>query len=151
MKCANMIKHQSDFYIFANSSKRCAPALAQWPSSQSAPLAVPTPTTAALHKLRNRPAEPIARPTSEMGPTRRPFRPSQLSWQIPRSSLSLYFDPAGCKRNDKTFGRGPALGSNTDQIDVLNCSGTDQTSDRWRMTRGSSRRRRGEVIDGALW
>ena len=38
-----------------------------------APLVVPTPTTAALHKLRNRPAEPIARPTSEMGPTRRPF------------------------------------------------------------------------------
>jgi hypothetical protein len=31
------------------------------------------PHTAALHKLRNRPAEPIARPTSEMGPTRRPF------------------------------------------------------------------------------
>ena len=60
-----------------------------------------------------RPAEPIARPTSEMGPTQALPRPSRLSWQIPRSSLSLYFDPAGCKRNDTTFGRGPALGSNT--------------------------------------
>ena len=97
------------------------------------------------------PLSQLPGPRAKWGQRQALPRPSRLSWQIPRSSLSLYFDPAGCKRNDKTFGRGPALGSNTDQIDVLNCSGTDQTSDRWRMTRGSSRRRRGEVIDGALW
>jgi hypothetical protein len=68
MKCANMIKQQSLIFI---SLLIVAIDAAPAPVAliQSAPVVVPTPATAALHKLQNRPAEPNAPLTSEMGPT----------------------------------------------------------------------------------
>jgi hypothetical protein len=88
-----MIKQQSLIFIsLLIVAIDAAPAPARWLSSQSAPVVVPTPTTAALHKLQNRPAEPIAPLTSEMGPT-------LLGLAISAILPSLYFDPASCQRN----------------------------------------------------